>query len=363
MANMARFELIYNFLMAGIDVASLVALNRTRTTKVWLLLGGAVGIIAISLAWILGPEPFAVARLLAYGLFGHGTFLFAGSAILLGRAARTPAILSALAAVVLVAIAVDAFWIEPGRLELTRIRLASPKLDRPLKIVVLADFQTDRFGAYEQEVLRRVAEEGADLVLLAGDYLQAPLLAEPELRSRVNGYLRQLGLCAPLGVFALQGNVDKPGWPELFDGLPVTIVRQTRSFRLGPLVLTCLSLADSGFPMLMVCNPRPEQYHVVIGHVPDYALGRIEADLLIGAHTHGGQVRLPGLGPVVRNTRLPRRWASGLSRLPGGAWLVVSRGTGMERENAPRLRFLCRPELVVLQLEPAARREPAPRAQ
>jgi uncharacterized protein len=32
--------------------------------------------------------------------------------------------------------------------------------------------------------------------------------------------------------------------------------------------------------------------------------------------------------------------------------LVVSRGIGLERGNAPRLRFLCRPEVVVIDLVP-----------
>ncbi|MEQ1892011.1 MAG: hypothetical protein ABL998_05670 [Planctomycetota bacterium] len=38
----------------------------------------------------------------------------------------------------------------------------------------------------------------------------------------------------------------------------------------------------------------------------------------------------------------------------GDSWLCVSRGVGMERHVAPRIRFLCRPEVVVLELTPAA---------
>ena len=38
----------------------------------------------------------------------------------------------------------------------------------------------------------------------------------------------------------------------------------------------------------------------------------------------------------------------------GDSWLSLSRGIGMERGDAPRIRFLCRPELVVLELRPAA---------
>jgi predicted MPP superfamily phosphohydrolase len=37
---------------------------------------------------------------------------------------------------------------------------------------------------------------------------------------------------------------------------------------------------------------------------------------------------------------------------PGGRTLVVSSGVGLERGDAPRLRFLCRPEIVVIHVEP-----------
>ena len=34
----------------------------------------------------------------------------------------------------------------------------------------------------------------------------------------------------------------------------------------------------------------------------------------------------------------------------GDTWLVCSRGIGMERSHAPRVRFWCRPQLVLLEL-------------
>jgi predicted MPP superfamily phosphohydrolase len=78
----------------------------------------------------------------------------------------------------------------------------------------------------------------------------------------------------------------------------------------------------------------------------------VEADLLIAGHTHGGQVRLPGIGPLITLSRVRRSWAAGLTDIGRGRQLLVSRGIGMERGRAPRLRFLCRPELVVLELAP-----------
>jgi len=120
--------------------------------------------------------------------------------------------------------------------------------------------------------------------------------------------------------------------------------------RLGELSVTGLSRRDSGASDLEL--PDVPGFHIVVGHDPDFALGAVEADLLLAGHTHGGQVRLPGLGPLVTSSRVPRAWAAGRTALANDRTLIVSRGIGMERGYAPQLRFLCPPELVVVDLEP-----------
>jgi uncharacterized protein len=72
----------------------------------------------------------------------------------------------------------------------------------------------------------------------------------------------------------------------------------------------------------------------------------------VAGHTHGGQVRIPFIGPLATLSAVPRSWAAGITDLPSGGKLFVSRGIGMERGNAPRMRFCCRPELAVIDLVP-----------
>ena len=92
----------------------------------------------------------------------------------------------------------------------------------------------------------------------------------------------------------------------------------------------------------------------MLGHAPDFALSpRVEGDLLLAGHTHGGQVQLPLYGPPLTFSKVPRAWADGVTDLGDGRTLVVSRGVGLERRTAPALRFLCRPEIVILELAPA----------
>jgi uncharacterized protein len=77
-----------------------------------------------------------------------------------------------------------------------------------------------------------------------------------------------------------------------------------------------------------------------------------EVDLLLAGHTHGGQIRIPGLGPLVTFANIKRKSAAGLSRLNGGGYMYVNRGLGMEGGKAPRIRLFCRPEVSVITVKP-----------
>lgn len=75
------------------------------------------------------------------------------------------------------------------------------------------------------------------------------------------------------------------------------------------------------------------------------------ADLVLSGDTHGGQIVLPILGPLVRIRRLGQPFIE--SGLPqhGETYLYVNRGLGMEGHGMPPVRIGCRPEIAVLDLE------------
>jgi len=350
----------YNGVVLALDVVLLGVFYWCRGSA-WrnaALVGGLTAAVVLGLG--LGGDGWERLRLCACGVFLHGPLVLGGAAVLIARTSRLWRVLYAVPAAVLVAVAVDAFLVEPTWLEVTHVRIETAKIDRPLRIVVVADFQTDRIGSYERSVLRRAVEQRPDLLLFAGDYIETDEAGRfGELREAFKAACREAGLEARLGVFAIEGNVDSKNWPTLFKGLPVETIVKTRHMDLSlssdpddskRFRLTALSQKDSLNKDMKV--PGVETLHIVVGHHPDYALGQIEADVLIAGHTHGGQVWLPWIGPVVPRTRVPRSWASGTTHLEGGRTLVVSRGTGMKRNSAPRMRFLCRPELLVIEIVP-----------
>ena len=95
--------------------------------------------------------------------------------------------------------------------------------------------------------------------------------------------------------------------------------------------------------------------HIGVTHTPEpYVLDAMASDgfsLLLAGHTHGGQVRVPGVGALVTNCGLDRRMARGIHRWPSSSsWLHVSAGLGTH-PTAP-IRFACLPEASLLTLVP-----------
>ncbi|MDD4062145.1 MAG: metallophosphoesterase, partial [Kiritimatiellae bacterium] len=90
---------------------------------------------------------------------------------------------------------------------------------------------------------------------------------------------------------------------------------------------------------------------IVLCHNPDYAEVAprdVRIDLMLSGHTHGGQVRLPFVGPLI----LPiqhRKYAEGLVQGPTCP-VFISRGLGMV--GVP-MRLNCKPELPLITLRKA----------
>jgi predicted MPP superfamily phosphohydrolase len=255
-------------------------------------------------------------------------------------------------------LAVDSFVVEwsPGGDRAPQERVAT------LKIALLADLQTDAIGAHEEEIFRRLDEGRADLVLFAGDYLQIPL-SEPvqyeRERAALRALFRSLTHAPRYGFFGVWGDIDFAS--DVLEGTPVAMLDDAWAElpAEAPFQLFGLSLASSRRELASRVLARiasEEQPTIVLGHAPDFLAPLIERGdspwtfLALAGHVHGGQVVLPWLGPPITLSRVPREVVDGSLQRLGGLSYVISRGLGMERGYAPRLRFACRPQLVFLEL-------------
>lgn len=95
----------------------------------------------------------------------------------------------------------------------------------------------------------------------------------------------------------------------------------------------------------------PEKMLICLTHTPDQDLIRDlsanGADLIISGHTHGGQVRLPGIGAIISGCNIKTKYASGLFYFKKFV-LFISRGLGTGRYSP--FRFYCQPEAVMLEI-------------
>lgn len=351
MARMLFYYHLIAILATGLAALILYRQKEGRAEIITLLLGILL-LFGLSLTALFFPvDGFARVQLLAWEAFLYFPLFLALGIFFFWNHKRQLAIGLAVFLLATLLVAVDSFLIEPRWLKVTRMDISSSKIDQTLVIAVVADIQTDSPGKYEREALEIVREENPDLILLAGDYIQ---VRDPDAYQResqvLNQIFRDVGLSPDLGIYAVRGNVDWNSWADIFLGLDIRIFEETETIDLGPVLLTGVSWLDSGNPSFQIAGG--DKYHIILGHSPNYSLGEVDGDLLLAGHTHGGQIQLPGIGPLVTISVVPRSWASGLTEIEPGKYLLVSNGIGLERGYAPRMRFLCRPEVIILQLEP-----------
>lgn len=336
----------------GVAILYLYLKREARSVIKTLLLGITL-LFGLALTALIFPvDGFARIQLLAWVVFLYFPIFLSLGIYYFWNHYRGAAIGLLVLLLSTLLIGIDSFLIEPHWLKITRIERHSPKIEESLTIAFLADIQTDSPGEYEREVLDIVKRENPDLILMAGDYIQ---VRDPEDYQREGDILNQImhdvDLQAELGIYAVRGNVDRNTWNDIFTGLDFHLIEETETFDLGPVMLTGVGYVDSARPSLSI--EGADKFHIVLGHSPNFSLGEIEGDLLVAGHTHGGQVQLPGIGPLITISVVPRDWASGLTEIEPGKFLLVSNGIGLERGYAPQMRFWCRPEVILLTLSPS----------
>ena len=253
---------------------------------------------------------------------------------------------------------IDARWIEPRRLSITRhdrvLKQLPPAFDG-LRIGLLADFHFRPHQDAEllKKVVAQVRRERLDLIALAGDFISGdprvltPLLASLEKMSATHG------------IFAVMGNHD--GW----GGNPATIKRQFEkagiSFLINQHSLLAIrgeSLAIAGTDFVWLGKPDPQKTLrgissstpiLALVHEPDYfdtMTAHREIMLQLSGHSHGGQCRVPLIGYAPKTVKYGTKYVEGAFS-NGRSNLFVTRGIGT---TGPRVRFACPPELAVLTL-------------
>lgn len=345
------------------------AVRRARLASV-LAVQWTVALVAAAGLWPLGLDRFGLLHLvylqltLGLAVVGVGVGVALGLAPGPGRPPPGRAWFRRLLGAGLVLpglVGLYATHVAPFRLRTDRATLVVPPAragDGDLTIGVLADLQTDSVGDHERAAFRRLMDAAPDVIVVPGDLVQGDDADVAGTVADVRDLLA--GLSAPGGVFAVRGDVDPHHRvPDLYRGTTVRylddeVVEITvgdRRLLLGGLNLDDDPAAAARVRRALADRP-PDTIGVLVAHRPDVALDLAagDVDLVIAGHTHGGQVVVPGFGPLVTLSAVPRDVARGGLHDLDGVALYVSTGVGLERDQAPQVRLFSRPSIGVLTL-------------
>jgi predicted MPP superfamily phosphohydrolase len=275
------------------------------------------------------------------------------------------------AAVVALLGAPAAIWgslIEPFQLQVEEVAvpLAAERAGHEtIRIGVIADLQARQVSEFERKAVWRLMAQHPDLVLIPGDLAQVWPRSTEESVAEFRALLAELD--APLGVWMVLGNCDSVDVVErALEGTRVRLLSDERveiPFKDRRIVLCGIgmeyrSAAANAAARELEALEGEGDVRILLAHYPDaYKLlpNPARTDLVIAGHTHGGQVQVPWFGPPITLSGVPRAVAAGGLHELDGRRIYVSRGVGVERGWAPRVRFNCPPEITLLELGDAAK--------
>ncbi len=278
---------------------------------------------------------------------------------------------------------------EAASYRLRRVTVPMLEAGQPdLRILHLSDLHMTPSRHRLQDWVASLAELRPDVVVVTGDFLSHREAVDPVL-SALDPLLDTPGAFVlgsndyyaprpinPFSYFAgpsdLHPNRPELPWPDLVARLTSAgwahLPNASTAIEAGGRVVEIRGVDDPHIERddyARVSGSPRDDADIAIGvaHAPYLrvvdAMAADGVDLMLAGHTHGGQVRVPGLGALVTNCDLDRGRARGLSQHERplmefaphdrpDMWLHVSAGLGTS-PYAP-IRFACPPEATLLTL-------------
>lgn len=270
-----------------------------------------------------------------------------------------------------------AYFIEPNYFTIRREVIARPN-QKLLRILQLSDLHLTRKTKGLQNWLRTLEAEDPDLIVLTGDLIAEAQALDPLLDALEPLFDRP-------GVFVLGSNdyfapvfksptrYLQPLTEERHHGeeLPwhnLVSLLEARGWIALTNTETTIEIDGVKIQIKGVDDPHLNRddfssienqfedvaFKLGIAHAPYLRVldkfADLGADLVLAGHTHGGQLRVPGVGALVTNCDLEPKRARGLHPhiSTAGNTTIINVSAGLGTNPYTPVRFNCRPEAVML---------------
>lgn len=264
---------------------------------------------------------------------------------------------------------ITVFWgsfIESKLLVEREIITSSKKLKSPLTIIHFSDLHAGVFTTKDffRRVVDRVNKHNPDIIFITGDFV-TNRDKHLKLLDPLNNLKSKLGTIAVLGNhdYGLCGNNRK-----IIEGLSdkvsnklnkmgVKILKdEAKTLKQKDNHLTITGLVDlwarGKKPLPFLKDVSKSDFSILLCHNPDI-IQEPEIrnyDLILCGHTHGGEIRLPFIGPIINlPTKISNSFDKGLFPLKNGAKLFITSGLGT---FGTRARLFNPPEIVKITIKP-----------
>lgn len=264
------------------------------------------------------------------------------------------------------------YFIEPQKLELNRYTVKSSRI-KDLKIVFISDLhirpnQKNRL----EKIIELINSENPDLVLSTGDFVAGHTSRVTMQIEDIAHYLSKVK--STYGFYTTLGNHDN--W---YGGYKIKAYLMRNGINVlsnsnAQINVNGQNLYIAGIEDLMTANPdiyeaiqdidTNKDPIILLTHTPDmFPKTPDYIKLTLAGHTHGGQIRIPFLGPIYTSSKYHDEYAQGwvqqidnkTVKLPlnkeielDKKTLFVTRGIGV---SILPLRFNCPPEIVVIEFK------------
>ena len=235
-----------------------------------------------------------------------------------------------------------------------------------MKIVQITDLHGSSFGKDNKNLIKRIADEEPHLVMVTGDMFtndRDNLKKKP--KSIALNLMKQLA--EKFTVYFVNGEHDFDYSKEYYKTLESYGVHvlgyETENIEINGNPISLYGITNLYYTPTFDLSDEftldDNRYNILLAHIANFdAFAKFGVDLSLCGDTHGGQVRLPFIGPVIYDGtwfpifKMPKDqiYDKGLFEKDGSKLFVSS---GLGNHPAP-IRFLNRPEVVSITLKPAS---------